>query len=63
MANDEIMRGRFDGDLTINTTGSVFRERITTSKNLPQDLFSIDKKFYVDGYNLVITHADFTVNA
>ena len=53
--------GGFDGTLSANTTGSVIRERVTTSAHLPQDLYSIDKKFYEDNFSLLITQADFTV--
>ena len=60
VANKETMHGRYDGNIIMNTTGSIVQERVTSAKNLPQNLYSIDKKFYEEGFSLIINQPDFT---
>ena len=62
IADSEYMRGGTDGDLNMTDTGGAdIQERVTTIRNLPNELYSFDNKYFEQDYNLILSHPDFTI--
>ena len=61
VANSDEMQGKTEGDLIMKTKGADVEERVTSVDGLPHELFSVDNKYYVEKYNVLLTHEDFTV--
>ena len=60
-ANSGVTKGQLDGRIEATTHGAKLNEKVTTMSNIPQELLSVDNKYYKERFSVLITQPEFTV--